>query len=389
MKKYVKRPTRIAVGAVKEDKNFAVRLVEHLVVPTFVIGPDGLVLIWNKACERLTGVAASEVVGTREHWRAFYDEERPCLADLLLRNLEADAVSLYAAHSDVVNTRNGLSAENWCVMPRAAKQVYLAIDAGPIFDDSGAIVAVVESLRDITAQKQAEAELIALAASDGLTAIGNRRFFDQRLDDEWRRALRQETRLSLLLVDVDFFKQYNDAFGHQRGDECLRLIATTIVKQLFRLGDVATRYGGEEFAVILPNTDENGALEVGERIRAAIAALALPHPAPNGAGVVTASIGGASITVSPSHPLEKLVCFADIALYDAKGAGRNQVVFYDDTPGCRTARASRPTRTPSRNISSSNCQECRLSGDAAGIDAKCDEPCTGVFAPDSERAIEI
>src|SRR6266702_1446157 len=88
-------------------------------------------------------------------------------------------------HSDIVSTRDGLSAENWCVMPRAAKRLYLAIDAGPIFNDFGEVVAVVESLRDITPQKLAEGELQALASSDGLTAIGNRRFFDQRLEGEW------------------------------------------------------------------------------------------------------------------------------------------------------------------------------------------------------------
>jgi diguanylate cyclase (GGDEF)-like protein len=369
MAKHAKRPNRVAVGDAR-DRSFAIRLVEHLVVPTFVIGRDGRVLIWNKACERLTGVAASEVVGTREHWRAFYAQERPCLADLLLRHHEADAVSLYVAHSDVVCASNGLSAENWCVMPKGAKRLYLAIDAGPIFNDSGEVVAVVESLRDITAQKQAEAELQALASSDGLTNIGNRRFFDQRLNDEWRRASRQGSPMSLLLVDIDFFKQYNDAFGHQSGDECLRLVAATIVRQLFRSGDVAARYGGEEFAVILPDTDAIGAFEVGERIREAIEALALPHPAADGVGFVTGSIGVASVDVSPAHPMEQLVCFADIALYRAKDAGRNQVVAYAELSGCQKARVSRRMGSQIPVISSSNCAACRLSQDNGDHNAK-------------------
>jgi diguanylate cyclase (GGDEF)-like protein/PAS domain S-box-containing protein len=359
-------PTGEAAAASNDDRSFAVRLMEHLVVPTFVIDRDGRVIIWNKACERLTGVPAMDVLGTREHWRAFYDAERPCLVDLLLRNQEAEAVSLYAAHSDVVSTRNGLSAENWCVMPKAAKRLYLAIDAGPIFNDADEIVAVVESLRDITAQKVAEAELQVLASSDGLTAIGNRRFFDRRLDDEWRRALRQGTPMSLLLLDVDFFKQYNDAFGHQHGDDCLRLIAATIVGQLLRAGDVAARYGGEEFAVILPDTDANGAFEVAERIRTAIEKLELPNPAPQGCGKVTASIGVASVEALSSHRVEKLVCFADIALYRAKEAGRNRVDAYEDAPGCRNARVSQRAGSQIPMISSSKCVACRLTAETNG-----------------------
>jgi diguanylate cyclase (GGDEF)-like protein/PAS domain S-box-containing protein len=373
MRKRAKRPGRIAVGGAKDATSFAIRLVEHLVVPTFVIGSDGCVLIWNKACERLTGIAASEVAGTREHWRAFYAQERPCLADLVLRRREAEAVSLYAAHSDVVSTSNGLSAENWCVMPKGAKRLYLAIDAGPIYNDAGEIVAVVESLRDITAQKQAEAELQVLASSDGLTAIGNRRFFDQRLSDEWRRALRRDSRMSMLMVDVDFFKQYNDAFGHQRGDECLRLVAATIVSQLFRAGDVAARYGGEEFAVILPDTDAIGAFEVAERIRAAIEALALPHPAPRGIGFVTASIGVACVEASSSQHVEKLVCFADIALYRAKETGRNCVAAYEEASGCRNARVSQHAGSQIPIISSSNCAACRLTAETSSNERQSDQ----------------
>lgn len=360
MKKIAVSPKAAVVRRASKDCEFAVRLMEHLVVPTFVLDRESRVIIWNKACERLTGVAASEVLGTREHWRAFYDVPRPCLADLLLHHRETEAVSLYAAHSDIVSTRDGVFGENWCVMPKSTKRLYLAIDAGPIFDEKGELIAVVESLRDITAQKLAEAELRGLASKDGLTSIGNRRFFDECLEDEWRRALRQGTPLSLLLLDIDYFKHYNDAFGHQRGDECLRLCAATMARQLMRPGDVAARYGGEEFAAILPDTDREGALEVAERIRAAIKELGLPNPAPLGCGHVSASIGLASVNASPKHRVEKLVCFADIALYRAKESGRNSVVAYDDTLGCRNAAASRSRGSEIPIISSPHCAACRL-----------------------------
>jgi diguanylate cyclase (GGDEF)-like protein/PAS domain S-box-containing protein len=365
-------PTGEAATASSDDRSFAVRLMDHLVVPTFVIDRDGRVIIWNRACERLTGVAARDVLGTREHWRAFYDAERPCLADLLLWNREAEAVSLYAAHTDLAGIRNGLAAENWCVMPKAGKRLYLALDAGRIFDDAGEIVAVVESLRDITAQKIAEAELQALASSDGLTAIGNRRFFDRRLEDEWRRARRNGSPMSLLLLDIDYFKQFNDAFGHQRGDDCLRLVAATIVGQLFRAGDVAARYGGEEFAVILPDADAIGAFEVADRIRTAIENLELPNPAPRGRGKVTASIGVASVEALSPHPLEKLVCFADIALYRAKEAGRNRVAAYEDAPGCRSARFCEHTSAHLPTIASPECVACRLTAATSGAKPRSD-----------------
>src|SRR5438309_646158 len=133
--------------ASQKDHSFAISLMEHLVVPTFVIDAEGCVLIWNKACERLTGVAASEVVGGRDHWRAFYDIRRPCLADLVLSKRLSEISALYARDGNFGMSDFGVSAENWCVMPRAGHRLYLAIDAGPIYDESGSLIAVVETLR--------------------------------------------------------------------------------------------------------------------------------------------------------------------------------------------------------------------------------------------------
>ncbi|OAN53751.1 diguanylate cyclase [Paramagnetospirillum marisnigri] len=305
---------------------FAVRLMQHLVVPTFVLDAERKVIIWNKACERLTGVAAAEVLGTSDHWHAFYEEPRHCLADILVLGSTEELESLYAAHSEPGETAHGIRAENWCVMPRVHKRLYLAIDAGPIFDEDGALLAVVETLRDNTEQKLAQMALHSLAVKDGLTGLANRRSFDEKLEAEWLHAQREGTPLSLLLVDVDHFKLYNDTYGHQKGDSCLKAVAEAMGHQVFRPTDLAARYGGEEFAVVMPSTDLDGALRVAERIRQSIFDRNIAHSASQTADRVTLSIGAASIIPDEEHDPGDLVNAADVALYRAKHSGRNRVM---------------------------------------------------------------
>ena len=194
----------------RDELDFSVRLMAQLVVPTFVIDAAGQVIIWNRACERLTGIKASEVVGTREHWRGFYDAPRPCLADLIALGRTEEIETYYVEHdhpAEGVTSAHGFKAENWCVMPRVGTRLYLAINAGPIYDETGRLIAVVETLRDMTVQKEAQAELERLASRDGLTGVANRRSFDHTLNVEWRRATRESRTLSLLMIDVDFFKR--------------------------------------------------------------------------------------------------------------------------------------------------------------------------------------
>lgn len=310
---------------------FAVRLMQHLVVPTFVLDAERRVLIWNRACERLTGVPASEVLGTQDHWCAFYDTPRYCLADVMVLNRTDELQTLYASHTEPSESGLGLRAENWCTMPRAGNRLYLAIDAGPIFDDQGKLVAVVETLRDMTEQKLAQIALQNLASCDGLTGIANRRSFDDRLQLEWLRSQRENQPLSLMLMDVDFFKRYNDNYGHQQGDECLRQVATTMATSIFRPADMAARYGGEEFVIIMPNTHGTGALAVAERVCERIRALAIPHAHSDVAEHVTASIGVATVIPQADHPATRLVSAADVALYSAKNSGRNRVVASGET----------------------------------------------------------
>lgn len=309
-------------------QSYAVRLMQHLVVPTFVIDPARRVVIWNKACERLTGVAAEDVLGTDRHWRAFYDAPRCCLADLVALGRPDELADHYPEHT--VSNGSGVSAENWCVMPRLGNQLYLAIDAGPIHDEEGNLIAVVETLRDMTDQKRAETALKSLAASDGLTGLANRRCFDQTLAMEWSRGVRTRKPLSLIFADVDHFKLYNDLHGHQQGDDCLRTVASLIGESALRPADLSARYGGEEFAVILPETDLEGARLVADRLHSALAELQITHGAAVTEPYVSLSIGvAAQIPLSALSP-DHLLMRADRALYAAKRSGRNRVVVVDD-----------------------------------------------------------
>jgi diguanylate cyclase (GGDEF)-like protein len=305
-------------------QSYAVRLMQHLVVPTFVLNPRREVVVWNRACERLTGVAAADIIGTRKHWRAFYKEKRFCLADLVALE-RPDLLSGLYPEFTVSAHGLGFSAENWCVMPKLGNQLYLAIDAGLIHDEDGKLIAVVETLRDMTDQKRAESALQALASSDGLTGLANRRCFDQTLALEWARAQRTKSPLSLLLVDVDHFKLYNDLHGHQRGDDCLRAVAGAMGMNL-RPADVAARYGGEEFAVLMPDSAHDAALHVGERLREAICHLHLTHGAPDAGALVTLSIGVATEVPMDEMNSDLLVAKADQALYAAKHSGRDRVL---------------------------------------------------------------
>ena len=193
-------------------------------------------------------------------------------------------------------------------------------------------------LRDITARKVAErrlteanaqlaaanAELWSLAQVDGLTGLANRRHFNARIDEETRRARRQELPLGLVLFDVDHFKKFNDRYGHIKGDDCLRRVSRCVAECMRRPGDLAARYGGEEIVMLLPDTDTNGAVELAEHVRGCVASLGIEH-AGSPLGIVTIS-GGAAAAKPPSDP-PALIKAADVALYQAKAAGRNRVCF--------------------------------------------------------------
>ena len=193
---------------------------------------------------------------------------------------------------------------------------------------TGKIDGMVGITRNISQQKLLEDQLTRQASTDGLTGLGNRRLFDDRIRREFALAKQALKPLSHLLIDVDHFKAFNDNHGHQAGDDCLRAVAAAIQDQVTRPADLAVRYGGEEFAVILPETDREGALAVAIRIHQAIAGLEIPHKASPVGPLVSVSIGGATLADAEAYRVPSdMIGTADVQLYAAKAAGRNRTLF--------------------------------------------------------------
>jgi diguanylate cyclase (GGDEF)-like protein/PAS domain S-box-containing protein len=186
----------------------------------------------------------------------------------------------------------------------------------------------VVTMRDISERKALEQRLSELALTDGLTEIANRRAFDEALIREWKRTLREGSQISLVLLDIDHFKEFNDQYGHQVGDDCLRAVAQAVVMTA-RASDIAARYGGEEIALILPSTNSTGAMELAEKVRLAVESLQITHEKnPSGGSWVTVSVGAATALSRHGGTMkmpESLLLAADNALYKAKREGRNRV----------------------------------------------------------------
>lgn len=192
------------------------------------------------------------------------------------------------------------------------------------------------TFRDITEHKEMELALqeanralMQLASLDSLTQVANRRRFDEYFEREWQNALREQKPLGLILCDLDYFKRYNDYYGHQAGDRCLEQVAAAMSSTVKRSVDLVARYGGEEFAIILPNTDATGTQQVAEEIRAAVRCLNLPHEQSLVGSRVTLSLGAISTVPQASQAPSGAIAAADAALYEAKANGRDLVVYRD------------------------------------------------------------
>ena len=213
--------------------------------------------------------------------------------------------------------------------------VWIEASARLVMDDrSGEPDGIVAVVRDVTERKALEERLVALARTDGLTGLANRRSFDEALAVEWRRAKREGTPLSLLLLDIDRFKLFNDHYGHLAGDACLRDVAEVIAAAVRRPADLVARYGGEEMVVLLPNTHVDGAQAVAEQVRAAVEAAGFAHVANQPLERVTVSVGIATAVPMPEACTapEALVAAADEALYRSKRGGRNRVSVASSVP---------------------------------------------------------
>ena len=229
---------------------------------------------------------------------------------------------LFECFVNVVETGESIAEDFYYPVGDSSWYQFVAVKLG----DGFAI-----TVRDITSRKKMELELqkanhqLELIVNlDGLTKIANRRRFDEYLTVEWQRHLREKKPLALILIDIDYFKLYNDHYGHQNGDDCLIRVARTIAKIPQRPTDLVARYGGEEFVVILPNTNIEGALMVAESIRVAIASLTIPHTESQVSEYITVSSGVVSVIPNSENSLDDLINKADQALYTAKNQGRDR-----------------------------------------------------------------
>lgn len=289
----------------QDELRLADVVVQHTSEAIAVLDPDMRILRVNPAFERLTGRAAAEVMGRLP----------PVLVeDPALRERVAAAIAAGDHWDDeMVATR-----------PDGSRYTVGAL-AEVVRGPDGRIEHFVVLLHDLSAQKQIEERLRELSATDGLTGIANRRAFDEALVREWERALRAGEPLSVVMADIDFFKRYNDRYGHLAGDACLRQVAAALKAGVRQGGDLAARYGGEEFVVVLPGADAAAARQVAESLRRRVEALALPHADNPGGAVVTISLGVATTQPARDQAPAALVDQADQALYRAKAGGRNRV----------------------------------------------------------------
>lgn len=302
---------RMAAELVAKEADFRLLAEESSDMVTR-IGMDERIQYVSPSSSRVVGWPPEQLMGTPA-LAGVNAEDLPrvkALVAALKRGEEEDARIVY-------RSRHREKAEVWIESTMRVTREY----------ETGAINGVVAISRDMTEHKDLEQKLSSLATLDGLTGIANRRHFDEQLEREWARARRDGTPLSLLMIDVDHFKKYNDRYGHQAGDVCLKSVAQALAAAARRPADVAARYGGEEFILLLPDTDRAGCELMGSKIRDSLAVLGIDHQANLPSQKVTVSIGGAIAFVQDAKASSSwLVEAADRALYVAKDEGRDRLV---------------------------------------------------------------
>ncbi|MDD2884730.1 MAG: diguanylate cyclase [Dechloromonas sp.] len=320
---------RQAEEALRDKEAYLAQIVDGSSVAMLVIDQDHQVTHWNRACEVLTGYAASDMLRTQRQWQAFYPAARPILADLVLNGAqENDVDRLYHGRFQLSRLVGGAyEAEDF--FPHFGDNGrWLYFTAAPIRDLQGRVIGAIETLQDVTERRRAEEALREseeryrrLSHTDALTGLLNSRALQQRLQQELERAVRYRRPLSLLVLDCDHFKQINDRYGHPEGDKVLQALAE-VIGLCLRSADSAFRYGGEEFVVLLPEIGLPAGRRMAERLRLRFAEQSVRTE--QGDPIrCTVSIGVAELKVDDNE--SSLLRQADEACYVAKRRGRNCV----------------------------------------------------------------
>jgi diguanylate cyclase (GGDEF)-like protein/PAS domain S-box-containing protein len=318
-----------AEEALRESEQRLHGIVDGSPIPAFVIGKDHRVIHWNKALEEMSRIKSEEIVGTNEQWKAFYNEERPCMADVLMDGAGAAELvpQWYCMYIKSPLIENAYEATDF--FPDLGEDgMWLSFTAAAIRDSKGMIVAAIETMKDITDSKRMEAALREsekryreLSIVDELSQLYNSRHFYFQLKIELDRSNRYEQPLTLLLLDLDNFKAFNDAYGHVEGDQVLRRLGQ-VVKRCLRDTDFAFRYGGEEFTILLPMTTSADGAVTAERIRTEFKKEAFPL-VPDQDVHMTVSIGLAQY--KPQEEMKAFVHRVDQLMYLGKKNGKDRV----------------------------------------------------------------
>ena len=300
-----------AESALKVSEERYRTIIENIEDGYYEVDLAGNLTFFNDALCRITGFSRDQFMGLNN--REYTDEE--------------NAKKIYKTYNAVYQTGKPTRGIEYEISHRDGGKRYLENSVSLIHDSSGKPIGFRGITRDISDRKRTEELLQRLSMSDGLTEIPNRRYFDQFLDREWRRAQRMTAPLSIIMADIDFFKYYNDLYGHQAGDVCLKKVAQVLTGCLKRPADLVARYGGEEFVIVMPGTDLKGASSIAETLRTKVEALGILHAKSTVSNWVTISLGvAATIPSSDSTPFN-LVQASDQALYEAKHQGRNRIAL--------------------------------------------------------------
>jgi diguanylate cyclase (GGDEF)-like protein len=322
---------RRAEAALRDSAAYLSQIVDGSSVATLVIDAGHRVTHWNRACEVMTGTLARDVIGSDGQWKAFYASKRPIMADLVLDVASENAVDrlYHGRFRPSLLIPGGYEAEDF--FPHFGDSGrWLYFTAAPLRNAAGELVGAMETLQDVSERRRAEEALReseeryrCLSQTDSLTGLYNSRYLRERLPGELERATRYGRPLSMLVIDCDNFKSINDGYGHLEGDKVLQNLAE-VIRHCLRRSDSAYRYGGEEFVVLLPETDSSAAMTLAERLRSMFAAQ--ETLATNGEKICcTISIGVSRHL--PSDTASSLIRRADEASYQAKERGKNCVVL--------------------------------------------------------------
>ncbi len=315
---------------IKQQHAFLQSLIDMMPNPFFYKDNTGEFLGCNRSFEEMTGISRNSIIGKKS-----LELSSDPAQDTLHEKIDQELLS----HPGMVKYETKITA--------ADNDIHDAIVYKSTFPSpEGTTAGLIGLIADITELKRQEAKLKTseqqireinrkleeLVRIDPLTGIANRRHFEEVFIREWRRAVRYSDYISVLMIDIDHFKLYNDNYGHPRGDECLKCVAKIISDSLHRATDLAARYGGEEFIVVLPHTDEPGTMTIAQNIRKKLAEAALPHKATScGCKQVTVSIGAATLIPKKQIAPETLIKQADEALYISKNSGRDTITTFQRT----------------------------------------------------------